>query len=1208
MRTGVAGTGRGRWACTVAWWLLAAVAGAQSDRGTISGTVADATQAMVPGARVVAVNSATGARHETLTNGTGNYILPSLPAGTYELTVEMAGMKRFAAETVRVQVAQSTRVDAVLEVGAASETVTIVADAPLLKVGSAEQSTTISRELLSSLPFNFAATGTVRNALSVVALAPGASISPNSVNNIKVNGLPVRSYKITVDGQDVTSANLQDRWDGTMVSVEAMEEFTVQTSNFAAEYGQVGGGLFNFTSRSGTNRLHGSAYSYFAHEGLNAAQPYQADPADPSKHFKGEYRKYDFGFSLGGPVVLPGVYDGRNKTFFFVNMERFKADSTAVVLQTVPTSRMRAGDFGEILTGRVLGTDPLGRPIYENAIYDPLTTRTVLGADGRTYVVRDPFPNNVVPSSRFDPVAARIQGLIPAPTKDGIVNNFDPVESYPQRPKVYGFKLDHSLNPRSRLSLYFSRMTSNKLNSIDGLPEPLTARRTPTAYSNTFRVSLDQTLSSSLLLHAGFGYLRYRDPDTAPPGVIEFDAASELGLRGAYGSGFPRLGGLNSAFGGVVNIINGFGPTQRNLYDNDKMTAVASATWLRGGHTLKAGAQFAQDYWVIDNSTDVAGAYGFGAADTALPYLGTTNLGGQSIGFPYASFLLGLANNGQIKNGLQLDYRRPEISLYAQDTWRISNKLTVDYGLRWDYAWPVRDKEYRTAAFDPNIPNPSAGGRLGATAYEGYGPGRCNCVFSPSYAFAFGPRVGASYQLGEKTVVRAGWGISYTQTPVFSYLGSNTTPIGVGFNTLTFGAPTFGTPAGLLANGWQYDPAALTVASLDPGIRPSPGQINTPPPRQDPNGGRPGRINQWNLSFQRELFKGMVVEAAYVGNRGVWLTSGDASNIGLNDLNALTPERVRAVGLDLGNPDDRSLLTSTFTSGRPQARGFQLPYAGFPAGQTLAQSLRPYPQFGTLFTLWSPLGNTWYDSLQAKLTARVWHGLDLSAAFTWQKELVRGTEDTRGRGFSGNDVLNRDKQKGLSPSSVPLAFVVGFNYETPAAGSSRLARGLTGGWMVSGIFRYASGALIRIPSSQNNLGNLLFRGTYVNRVPGQPLFLKDPNCGCIDPNKDAVLNPAAWQDAPPGQFGSTAVFQNDYRWMRRPEEQLGLGKRIRMKDDVNLLLRFEFFNVFNHVYLNPPSSGNANTPQTQALSGFGRLNPNNVGDPRRGQVTVRLQW
>jgi hypothetical protein len=445
-----------------------------------------------------------------------------------------------------------------------------------------------------------------------------------------------------------------------------------------------------------------------------------------------------------------------------------------------------------------------------------------------------------------------------------------------------------------------------------------------------------------------------------------------------------------------------------------------------------------------------------------------------------------------------------------------------------------------------------------------------------------------------------------------NYQGSNVVPIGVGFNTLNFGAPAFSTAATVLANGWQYSPSDLTAATLDPGIRPSPGQLNVPPPRVDPNGSRPGRINQWSISVQRQILRDLAVEVSYVGNRGAWLTSGDMSNIGLVDLNALSPERIRQAGLDINNADDRALLTSTFASGKPLARGFQLPYSGFPSGQTLAQSLRPYPQFGTLNTLWAPRGNTWYDGLQAKLTKRFSHGLELQGAFTWQKELVRGSGNNRGRNVVVNDVFNLDKQKMLSPDSQPFVFAMGFNYETPRWGGA-LVKNLIGGWTVGGIFRYASGALIRIPGSNNNINQLLFRGgpspgTFVNRVPGQPLFLKDANSGSIDPFNDAVLNPAAWQDVPAGQFGSTAPFQNDYRWMRMPDQQMSLGRRFRVNDDVSLHVRVEFFNVFNHVYPNPPSSGNAATPQTQALSGFGRLNPTATAAPRTGQVVVRLQW
>ena len=366
----------------------------QSDRGTITGTVSDAAGALIPSAAVIAINPETGVQFRTETTTTGNYTIPSVPAGSYDLSIEHAGFRKFQQTGLRVQVAQSARVDVVLQVGSTTDSVTVTADAPLLKSESAEQSMTISGDRINALPLNFAlGAGAVRNPLSFVQLAPGASI--NGWNDIRVNGAPSNTFRIIFEGQDTTSALNPRVSDESQASVEAIEEFTLQSSNFSAEFGQVGGGLFNFTSRSGTNQFHGSGYDYFAHEGLGAAQPFT--------NVRPQVRRHDFGGSIGGPVFVPKLYNGKDRTFFFFNYEMFRDRQIKVNgFGTVPTDSFRNGDFSSILTGRVLGVDPLGRNIMENAIYDPATSREVNGQ-----VVRDPFVNNVIPASRFDPVSAK---------------------------------------------------------------------------------------------------------------------------------------------------------------------------------------------------------------------------------------------------------------------------------------------------------------------------------------------------------------------------------------------------------------------------------------------------------------------------------------------------------------------------------------------------------------------------------------------------------------------------------------------------------------------------------------------------------------------------------------------------------------------------------------------------------------------------------
>jgi hypothetical protein len=542
---------------------------------------------------------------------------------------------------------------------------------------------------------------------------------------------------------------------------------------------------------------------------------------------------------------------------------------------------------------------------------------------------------------------------------------------------------------------------------------------------------------------------------------------------------------------------------------------------------------------------------------------------------------------------------------FLQDTWKLTRKLTVTYGMRYDYQPAPHELYNRQSEFAPGVPNPSAGGLLGATIYDGYGPGRCNCSFTSTYPFALGPRIGAAYQFDPKTVIRAGWGITYGQAPNFNYAGASP---GTGFNTINFSTATYGTPALQLSQGLSYNSAALYAASYDPGLFPNPGQINSPPSLVDRNGGRPARFNQWNISVQRELTKDLVVEAAYVGNRGAY----EQAN-GLINLNAINPASLAQYGLNLNNPADITLLTLPLSSPQAIARGFKAPYAGYSLGNTVAQSLRPFPQFGYIGTQWSPLGNSWYDALQMKLTKRFSHGLDFTANYTHSKNLATA-EDQDGTTVSTNDVFNRKLNKTLSNNDQPNIFVIAFNYAVPGWKHNAWSRNITSGWTVGGVFRYASGLPILSPLANNNLGSVLFQNTFANRVAGVPLFIKSPDCHCIDPTKDLILNPKAWTDPGPGQFGTAAPYYDDYRYARHPEESMSLGRLFRIKETMSFQVRAEFFNIFNRTQLNNPSSGNALQTATYNANGtlsngFGFINNGSVfAAPRTGQIVARFQF
>jgi hypothetical protein len=360
----------------------------------------------------------------------------------------------------------------------------------------------------------------------------------------------------------------------------------------------------------------------------------------------------------------------------------------------------------------------------------------------------------------------------------------------------------------------------------------------------------------------------------------------------------------------------------------------------------------------------------------------------------------------------------------------------------------------------------------------------------------------------------------------------------------------------------------------------------------------------------------LMVEGAYVGNRGVWLQANN-----LDDLNALTPQILSAHGLSLSNAANLSLLSSTFASGKPQAAGFNVPYAGFPQASSLAQSLRPFPQFTNIPVDWAPKGNVWYDALQAKATMRQWHGLYLQYAFTWQKEL------TTAESTQVNDVYNLPVQKAISGSSLPLVSAFMFNYHVPSiVAKNKVLNMLQKDWTLGGSFRYQSGFPILSPYATNNLQAVLPRNTsntptYANRVPGVPLFLDSPNCHCFDPGQTFILNPAAWTQPAAGQFGSAAPYYNDYRWQRQPSESASLGRIFRIREGMTLSVRAEFFNIFNRVFLSAPTSTNASQTQVfsgkQTVSGFGWINTavtsiqvagGAVPTVRNGQIVARFQF
>ncbi|HEY1239937.1 MAG TPA: carboxypeptidase-like regulatory domain-containing protein, partial [Bryobacteraceae bacterium] len=496
----------------------------QSDRGTITGTIADPAGAVVANAAIEAKNAATGAVYQAASSGTGNYTIPQLPAGTYELDVTVPGFKKYVRSGLQVEVAGTARIDAVLEVGNATESVTVEAAAPLLKTEGGEVSTNIATNTLDDLPIltltgSAAAIGSgnslgnIRNPLSAVQLLPGARIQTDGI--LRINGMPSNSQAINIEGQDATNGFFKQQNQVNQAGVEAIQEVAIQTSNFAAEYGQAGGGYFNYTMKSGQNQIHGSAYDYFVNEALNAGLPFTDAGTTNSlrngQHIRNALRQNDYGFTLGGPVFIPKIFNGHDKTFFFFSFEQFRQSANiSNTFGVVPNAAYRAGNFQGALTGTCNGPDPIGQQVCQNELFDPGTTRVVNNA-----TVRDPFPNNTIPQASFDPTAKIIQDMIPQPNAPGLLNYQAPAYSNYRHTTIPSVKIDQNISAKMKLAGYYSA-TKTYSPQTNGFTQPYTALQPQNALAQTIRLNLDTTLTPTLLLHIGAGYLETSNPQDAP--------------------------------------------------------------------------------------------------------------------------------------------------------------------------------------------------------------------------------------------------------------------------------------------------------------------------------------------------------------------------------------------------------------------------------------------------------------------------------------------------------------------------------------------------------------------------------------------------------------------------------------------------------------------------------------------------------------------
>lgn len=1094
---------------------LSAVGGwAQQSTGSMNGVVTDPNGAIVPGARIVAKHLPTGQEFGTNSTEAGVYVFGSLPVGPYSISVEKAGFKKLTRTNVEIRVAQRQELGLGLEVGDVQQTVEVTAEAPMLETSSAMRGQNLSPTFMNNLPFF---SGGIRNPRSFVTYMPGVN---NVAGEITIAGAGARGQEILIDG---ASATIPESG-GTSFNFPAAEmfgEFKLLTGTFDAEYGRFGGGVEIYITKSGNNDLHGTLFHNMRRDIWNANA--WANNARGLARPKDRFNEY--GAGVGGPIYIPKVYDGRNKSFFFFTYSRDKRPiSTGAALSTVPTALMKTGNFSQAT----------------QAIYDPATTA------GN---VRTPFAGNIIPRSRFSTISNNMLAAIPDPTRASLISNFDFINTTVFDRTIYNFKFDHAITVNNRVSFTVTK-EDNPSDILQAFPGPISQNLKTSQKPDNWRWNHDLIIKPTVLLHTTFGYSRTRQLWDNP---YQKGGASRFGFPGITGDSdaTPRVifnGPDGLSPWGVQDGKVSNGSQINNTYHFNQALSI-----IRGKHEFKIGGDIRR-LQTTSNPIDLAGTngrYQFARAQSALP----TNLTGT--GHAFASFLLGSPDSADrvatpvILGNIRYGYHAG----FFQDTWKVNSRLTLSLGARYEVPIGWHDLDGNYSGVNRNLPNPGAGGLPGAMEFYGKGAGRTGQKRPYGTDFTeFGPRLGFSYRMFDKTVIRGGYGIYY-QT-----LGGAGCGCRVGFAN----------PISLVSDGVNGALSWDGGIQAPPGFRPPPlldstvGNFNSVEVMSD-NYGHAPRIYTWSLTVQHEVRK-YLIDISYQGNRGRGLNS----TVLINQL----PTSRLALG---------SLLQQRIDSPAVAGAGFSKPFASFPNNQTLAQALRPFPQYFDMYEINAGIGRSWYDSLQTKVERR-FGSFQMMAGYTFSKTLGLGhfrqifnqAFGTAGYNVAAQDNYNYNEMKTYQPFDLPHVFNLLLAYDLPFGKGKKfmntnnfLANLAFGGWNLSGIARYQAGPLILVQAPANTLGTgvlfTFFKKANVGTGPiqtGVDRSSLDPN----DPNS-RWLNAAAF--TAPGQYelGNAAQHYGDMRNPPVLDERLAVQKRMRFPvssdRSIDLIYRLDAFNLFN---------------------------------------------
>ena len=1150
-----------------------------SGSGTIQGTVSDPSGAVIPQAAVTATNVATGVQTARQTNAAGFYVLSPLPAGEYNVKVEAAGFQSLTQQHVVLEALATIPLNLGLKVGSASELVTVEATASTLHTEEVALGASMQNNVYDALPLAMGS-GVPRDPTQFIALAPGvAAVVTQSAgpSYTSFNGAQQETNELYLEGIPMTFPNQQgDTRDLALgVSVEAVEQFQIEINGEKAQY--QGQGFHNYILKSGTNDFHGSAYEYFRNTSMDARGFFS--PFVPVDH------QNEFGGNFGGPIK-------KDKIFFFGNYSGYYFNtSTAPIFISVPTLAERSGNFSGV----------------PNAIYDPKTT-SCSGA----ICTKTQFQNNVIPSSQLSGVAKSFQSYLSPPTNANLLNNYLSTLPRALHDNNTTDKVDFNLSEKNRVSFVFSRAkwqtdyTGNLTPTGTSLPLPYTSSPGIVVEVPTIaQLHYTYVISPSLLNSASFGLTRLWIPIFSTTADGKYPQKAGLTGLPPYGQAADGFPGINFSGPNVPSNWAGTGPF--NEAENN-FTFQDNVQWVHGRHAITFGFQLQR---LQDNNarptSGTSASFTFSNNETA----GFSPTGSllTTTGNAYASYLLGAVDAATITQNNVVWYgaRYHDYSAFVQDDWKATSHLNLNLGLRYDIFGPSHEAFNRMSFMNPSIPNDAAGGRLGALQYAGDGAFSCHCdVPINTHYLNFEPRVGLAYQLNSKTVIRSGFVMAFTHGA--AGIGGNGAAAGTG--QTGYNAPaTYSSPAtGLPSFYWdQGIPPSPPPALLTPGFgagfttaNPT-GAVSVSYINPDLAGKPPYYMN-WSFGVQRELPGGITFGAAYSASVGHFLPRNGDNGIWTNSM---LPKYL-ALGPLLGV----QATPANIAAAQAIVPGIGLPFGNYQG--TIAQMLKPFPQYSGLTYFSGDLGNSTYHSLQLTGEHRFSKGLTFQLGYTFSKEIDNsiGVATNLGSVGGNRNPYDGSLDKSLGAIDRRHIFHGTFVYQLPfgkghSLGSGNaIVRNLVSGWQLSGIVTFTSGAPLAITGSGCNTPGIVSTCmvSYNPSFNGPVRINGDYGTGnALAPGAVAYFDKRAFVDPAAYTFGNTprsAPFGLSAPHLL--DEDISLRREIPIRERVRLAITADVFNITNSVYFAAPGT-NIDSANFGQLSTAANL-------PRKLQLNARITF